>query len=82
MPTFQAVISVTWQTKFKKAIIRDFPGSPVVKSPPCSAGGVGSIPGLETKIPHAMWFGKKKKKKKNSRIAYENSCCFRKGFLA
>lgn len=62
MPTFQAVISVTRQTKFKKAIIRDFPGSPVVKSPPCSAGGVGSIPGLETKIPHAMWFGQKKEK--------------------
>ena len=79
MPTFQAVISVTLQTKFKKAIIRDFPGSPVVKSLSCSAGGVGSIPGLETKIPHAIWFGQKKK---NSRIAYENSCCFRKGFLA
>ena len=24
----------------------DFPGVPVVKSPPASAGGMGSIPGL------------------------------------
>ena len=28
-----------------------------------SAGGSGSIPGRGTKIPHASWFGKKKKKK-------------------
>ena len=25
-------------------------------------GGAGSIPGGETKIPHAMWHGQKKKK--------------------
>ena len=29
----------------------DFPGSPVVKTPACSAGGMGSIPGQGTKIP-------------------------------
>ena len=32
----------------------DFPGGPVVKAPPSRAGGVGSIPGLGTKIPHAL----------------------------
>ena len=39
---------------------RDFPGSPVVKNPPCNAGDAGSIPGqgshrpqVATKIPHA-----------------------------
>ena len=26
---------------------KDFPGSPVVKTSPCNAGGAGSIPGLE-----------------------------------
>ena len=29
------------------------PGGPVVKSSPCSAGHTGSIPGQQTKIPHA-----------------------------
>ena len=29
-----------------------------------TAGGMGSIPGWGTKIPHAAWCGKKKKKKK------------------
>ena len=33
--------------------MRDFPGGPVVKNLPCSAGNVGSIPGQGTKIPHA-----------------------------
>ena len=32
---------------------RDFPGGPVVKNPPYSAGDMGSIPGQGTKIPHA-----------------------------
>ena len=31
----------------------DFPGGPVVKNPPSNAGGVGSILGQGTKIPHA-----------------------------
>ena len=33
--------------------IGDFPGGPVVKNPPSSAGDLGSIPGRGTKIPHA-----------------------------
>ena len=32
--------------------IWDFPGGPVVKNPPSSAGDAGSIPGWGTKIPH------------------------------
>ena len=31
----------------------DFPGSLVVKNPPCSARDLGSIPGRSTKIPRA-----------------------------
>ena len=31
----------------------DFPGDPVVKTPPSNAGGAGLIPGQGTKIPHA-----------------------------
>ena len=34
---------------------RDFSGGPVVKTPLSNAGGAGSIPGEETKIPHATW---------------------------
>ena len=34
-------------------IIRDFLGSPVVKTLPSNAGGVGSIPGWGAKVPHA-----------------------------
>ena len=40
--------------------MRDFPGSPVVKTPHFTAGGTGSIPGQGTKIPHAVWRGQKK----------------------
>ena len=31
------------------------PGSPMAKTPPCKAGGGGSIPGQGTKIQHASW---------------------------
>ena len=33
---------------------RGLPWWPVVKNPPANAGDVGWIPGLGTKIPHAM----------------------------
>ena len=33
----------------------DFPGSPVVKTSPSNAEGVGLIPGQGAKIPHALW---------------------------
>ena len=38
----------------QNSISRDFPGGPVVKTLPSSAGGVGSIPGQEVKIPQAL----------------------------
>ena len=38
-----------------KARDRDFPGGPVVKTSPSSAGGADSIPGRGAKIPHASW---------------------------
>ena len=34
--------------------MRDFPGSPVVKIPPCNTGDAGSIPGQGTKISHVV----------------------------
>ena len=42
------------KNRYKK-YSRDFPGSPVVKTSPSNAGGVGSIPGRGAKIPHASW---------------------------
>ena len=36
-----------------KLSLRNFLGGPVVKSPPCNAAYLGSIPGQGTKIPHA-----------------------------
>ena len=39
--------------ELKKYISGDFPDGPVVKNLSYSAGGVGSIPGQGTKIPHA-----------------------------
>ena len=38
----------------KKSLWMDFPGGPVVKNLPANAGDMGSIPGLRTKIPHAL----------------------------
>ena len=34
--------------------LKNFPGAPVVKNPPCNAGKTGLIPGWETKVPHAV----------------------------
>ena len=41
------------QDRPSQNMLQDFPGGPGVKNPPSSAGDVGSIPGRETKIPHA-----------------------------
>ena len=35
-------------------IFGDFPGGPLVKNLPSNAGDEGLIPGLGTKIPHAL----------------------------
>ena len=41
----------------------EFPGSPVVRNPCFHGKGKGSIPGWGTRILHATWRGKKKKKR-------------------
>ena len=35
-------------------MLGNFPGGPVVKTPPSNAKGAGSIPGWWIKIPHAL----------------------------
>ena len=45
-----------------EAVLRDFPGGPVVKTSPSNTGAVGSIPGWGAKISHAL--GPKKSKQK------------------
>ena len=46
-------------SKMLTAVPGDFPGGPMVKILHCtsSAGGVGSVPGWVTKIPHAVQCG-------------------------
>ena len=39
----------------KKETTGDFPGSPVVKTLPSSAGGMRSIPGQGAKMTHILW---------------------------
>ena len=39
------------ENPFKNKSLKSFLGGPVVKNPPCNAG---LIPGLGTKIPHAL----------------------------
>ena len=56
-----------YATKDAKKVKRDFPSSPVVKTPPFNAGGSGSNLGWETKIPHATQCGQKVKKKKKGK---------------
>ena len=55
-----------------KKQIRDFPGSPVIKT--LHSGGTGSIPGWGTKIPHATQRGQKNpkhnKKSKSEKTIY------------
>ena len=47
-----------------RPVRRDFPGGPVVKTLSSNVGGVGSIPGRGTKIPHAVGAAKNLKRKK------------------
>ena len=47
-------ISLSYQLRtysLLKPLFQAFPGGPVVKTPPSTAGGMGSIPGQGTKIP-------------------------------
>ena len=48
--------------KVIRRVSRDLPGSPWLRLHASNAGGVGSIPGQGTKIPHAVWHSQKKKK--------------------
>ena len=41
---------------------RDFPGGPMVKTPPSNAGGTGSVPGRGAKILYGSWSKKGKQK--------------------
>lgn len=50
---------------------QDFPNSPVVKTPPSSAGGMNSIPSQGTKEPHAMRCGPKLKKQKQNLRSFQ-----------
>ena len=49
---YKHLLEELW-TKAKQEHFQGFPGGPVVKNPPSSAGDVRLIPGWETKIPHA-----------------------------
>jgi len=41
----------------------DVPGGPGIKTSSSNAAGTGSIPGWGIKIPHAVQYGQKKKKR-------------------
>lgn len=48
-------------SKLKKSLIAwDFPGDVVIDMPHFKATGIGPVPGGGTKMPHAVWQGKKK----------------------
>ena len=53
--TMQTLIKrILEEKKKKKEYWRDFPAGTVVKTLPSKAGCVGSVPGWEVKIPHAL----------------------------
>ena len=55
-PNDQCMIQVQDRpVDFKVMKCRDFPGGPVVKTSPFTAGGMGSTTGVGAKIPHASW---------------------------
>ena len=69
----------TWRGQILKKIILDFPGSPVVKTLRfhCRV----QVQSLVGEVPHATWYGKKKKKKKlwmqqKQKEIYSNKCTF------
>ena len=47
-------VSVTKSEKVGSYMHRDFPSGPVVKNPASNAGDVGSVPGWESNISHAL----------------------------
>ena len=57
-----------------EAVLRDFPGGPVVKTSPSNTGAVGSIPDWGAKISHASQW-----KKPNSKCCNKFSKEFKNG---
>ena len=51
----QAASSRADGIRFKRKDHRTSPCGPAVKTLPYNARGMGSIPGQEAKIPHALW---------------------------
>ena len=56
----QEAVKTIWSCRLDDVEIHNcregiFHDGPVVKTLPSNAGGVGSIPGQEAKIPHATW---------------------------
>ena len=56
---------MTWRSSLYKSIVWDFTGGSMVKTSPCNAEGVGSVPGQGTKIPHDSQSKKSKHYKQN-----------------
>ena len=52
--TEQRALSYCFLRSKKEKKASGFPGGPVVKNWPANGGDMGSIPDLETKIPHTM----------------------------
>ena len=50
---------------YKKCMVRDFPGGPVVKNSPSNAGGVSSIPGTGLHMPDGQKTKILKKRRSN-----------------
>ena len=48
-------------------VVGDFPSSPLVKTLPCNAGSMGSVPGLGAKLPHAAGCSQKCLKRKKTK---------------
>ena len=53
-PNCTLALPASWRFSHQKMHSGDFPGGPVVKNLPFNAGDTDSIPGQETKIPHAL----------------------------
>ena len=63
---------------FVKQICWDFLDGPVIHA--SNEGGVGSIPGLETKIPHATWSSLGGKKRDICKTIKQYNCSFYKKY--
>ena len=53
-PPIQLLLFISILSLLRNLVTWGFPGGPVVKDLPCSAGDMGSIPGQGTKIPQTV----------------------------